>query len=191
MERQCVTPEEAATRLLASAQLAGRPSVPIDVTFLAEEVEGLDVQEHSDLRTLPDGPRPLGEARLSGLMLPASRRIWVDAIEATRSDGRRRFTIAHELGHWRMHADGADAHARFCRTDDIGASAAELLHTQRMEREANRFAAALLMPEAMLRDAAVSARLSVPHLAKRFGVSARAMQVRLQSLNLLPGYMHR
>lgn len=186
-----MTPDAAAVALLATAGLAGRESLPVDVTFLAEEVEGLDVQERADLRTLLKPSELPGEATLSGLLLPASRRIWVDAVEATRSPGRRRFTIAHELGHWRMHATAGDAHARFCRSDDIGASAAQLKHVARLEREANRFAAALLMPELLVRELAAGTRLSVPLLARRFGVSVPAMQVRLQTLDLLPDYMRR
>ncbi len=60
-----------------------------------------------------------------------------------------------------------------------------------LEREANRFAAALLMPEQLVRELAGAVRLSVPLMARRFGVSVPAMQVRLQALNLLPDYMRR
>jgi len=181
MEAQ-VSPEAAAAAWLARLGLdSGEP--PIDVDDLAEERAGLDVQEHSDLRSLvgsPGGP-------LSGLLLPASDRIYVDAVEAQRSPGRRRFTIAHELGHWYLHRAGGDA--RFCRSEDVGGSAAELRAARRIEAEANRFAAALLMPESLVRRDAPACRYSVPALARRFGVSVAAMQVRLEALQLLPNYM--
>ena len=133
----------------------------------------------------------LSELQLSGLLLPGSRRIWVDAVEAARSPGRRRFTIAHELGHWRLHATSGDAHARFCRSDEVGGASEQLEHLAVLEREANRFAAALLMPEQLVRELGGAVRLSVPLMARRFGVSVPAMQVRLQTLNLLPDYMRR
>jgi hypothetical protein len=186
-----VTPEQAAAKLLEAAILRGRDALPVDVTFLAEEVEGLDVQERADLRALTDAPQMPAGAHLSGLLLPGSRRIWVDAVEAARSPGRRRFTIAHELGHWRLHAAGPDAQARFCRSDEVGGDPAQLAHLAELEREANRFAAALLMPEALVRELAAATRLSIPLMARRFGVSAPAMQVRLQTLSLLPDYMRR
>jgi len=167
----------------------GAAEPPIDVLHIAEEHEGLDVQQHADPRVAAgispkDAPRPL-----SGVLLPADRRIWVNAVEAARSEARARFTIAHELGHWRLHASGTGKHARFCRPEDIGAATAELRSTRRLEREANRFAAELLMPAALVRERAEAARLSVPHLALSFGVSAAAMQVRLEVLDLLPDYM--
>jgi hypothetical protein len=184
-----MTPEAAAAALLERAGFGGVP--PIDVTFIAEEVEALDIQQHVDLRTLPDAPASPSGTRLSGLLLPDQRRIWVDASEAMRSAGRRRFTIAHELGHWCLHAQDGEARARFCRPDDVGAGASQLELGAGLEHEANRFAAALLMPEPLVRKAAVRARLSIPLLARSFGVSAAAMQVRLQSLHLLPDYMRR
>ena len=43
---------------------------------------------------------------LSGLLLVGSsvKEIWVSAAEAERSQGRERFTIAHELGHFLLHS---------------------------------------------------------------------------------------
>ena len=58
-------------------------------------------------------------------------------------------------------------------------------------RIANRFAAALLMPAELVRERAAACRYSVPVLAREFGVSGAAMQVRLEVLNVLPSYMRR
>ena len=145
-----MTPEETAAQWLE--QVGGRSELPVDVDRLAEEVLGLDVQEHADLRALIEAHLP---AALSGLLLPAQARIYVNAVEARRSPGRRRFTVAHELGHWHLHRDGADtARTRFCRPADIGEGAQELWAARRLEAEANRFAAALLMPADVVRDQA-------------------------------------
>jgi hypothetical protein len=187
-----MTPEQTAADLLEAAGLRDLAAPPVDALHLAEEHDGLDVQEHADLLTLPGAPALAAGSTLSGLLFPAERRIYVNAVEAQRSPGRRNFTIAHELGHWHLHRDaGDDAHARFCRSDDVGGDSRAIRLALRIEREANRFAAALLMPEALVRAQAKELRLNVRLLAGRFGVSVVAMQVRLESLDLLPDYMCR
>ena len=185
-----MTPEEAAAGLLQSAGV-DMTVPPVDALRLAEEHDGLDVQEHADLLTLPGAPALAAGSTLSGLLFPVERRIYVNAVEAQRSPGRRNFTIAHELGHWHLHRTAGTAHTRFCRTDEVGGDARAVHDTARIEREANRFAAALLMPEALVRAHAEELRLNVNLLAERFGVSGLAMQVRLESLGLLPDYMRR
>jgi IrrE N-terminal-like domain len=185
------SPERAAAALLAAYDLAPIDEPPVPVDELAEETEGLDIQEAADLRLVPGAPAVPLEVTLSGLLLPAELRIWVDAVEAARSPGRRRFTIAHELGHWRLHCRG-QRHARaavYCRSEDIGGDPETLRIASAREREANRFAAALLMPEALVRREATGLKLNVLALARRFEVSAPAMKVRLQALDLLPSYM--
>ena len=177
-------PEAAAAAWLAELGVAAEEP-PIDVDHLAEEAAGLDVQLHGNLRALLGTPGP----KLSGLLLLSEDRVYVDAVEAERSTGRRRFTVAHELGHWHLHRDRGDSH--YCRPEDIGGSQDDLYALKRIESEANRFAAALLMPEAAVREQAARLRLSIPALARRFGVSAPAMQVRLEVLDLLPDYMRR
>ena len=144
-----------------------------------------------DLATVLGAPEVQSGSVLSGLLVPAFRRVWVNALEAQRSPGRRRFTIAHELGHWRLHSEGADPQTRFCRTDEVEALGEPTRSGRAIEREADRFAAALLMPEALVRVEAPEHRLNVKVLADRFGVSVRAMQVRLESLELMPDYMKR
>src|SRR5262245_54831880 len=137
-------PEGVASQWLERVS-GGAPELPVDVDHLAEEVLGLDSQEHADLGSLLERATP---GALSGLLLPAQQRIYVNAIEARRSRGRRRFTVAHELGHWHLHREAEDTHARFCRSVDVGGESPELRQAPRIEAEANRFAAALLMPEA-------------------------------------------
>ena len=71
----------------------------------------------------------------------------MNADEAVQWPPRRRFTIAHELGHWVLHRTGQQA--LFCRKgavreDDAPTTTRAPLPVT--EREANAFAAALLMP---------------------------------------------
>jgi Zn-dependent peptidase ImmA (M78 family) len=92
--------------------------------------------------------------------------IWVDdAVSHTR----QRFTIAHELGHLFLH------HGELKFRDHI-----TMLGIDPMEREANQFAAELLMPEWLLRTFMTDR--TVDELAALFDVSPQAMGIRMQAL---------
>ena len=126
---------------------------------------------------------PTDEGRLSGLLVPSALTIWLDRSEAGRSPGRRRFTIAHEVGHFVLHAARAQSGANtYCRGSDLERGDSR-------EGEANRFAAGLLMPEQLVELEASHCGCNIPFLAERFAVSAPAMKLRLLALDLLPGWM--
>jgi len=104
---------------------------------------------------------------------------------------RQRFTIAHELGHLELHRGRPlilDTAVRVDFRDTVSG-----LATDREEVEANRFAAALLMPHHMITRALEDAPVRDPdelvaHLATRFNVSAAAMANRLTNLSIIvPG----
>ncbi|MBL9121353.1 MAG: ImmA/IrrE family metallo-endopeptidase [Phycisphaerae bacterium] len=131
--------------------------------------------------------------------------------------GRFNFTLAHEIGHWRIHrahlrADPNEA----CLFDANGRAAFVCRDGDRAPEEwqADQFAGCLLMPRQLLRDAWVDWRgddrqvavssldipteLATPQanenlamerfcrpLAERFAVSAAAMRIRLEALELL------
>jgi Zn-dependent peptidase ImmA (M78 family) len=100
---------------------------------------------------------------------------------------RRRFTIAHEIGHLLMHP-GQTVHVdqglRINLRDPMSATAEDI-----DEVEANAFAANLLMPAGWLRSDLADRSLNledateIQHLAERYKVSQQAMIVRLASLN--------
>jgi hypothetical protein len=90
------------------------------------------------------------------------------------SEQRRRFTIAHEVGHFVLHPQR--------RAPERGGAVNAAWKAQ--EREADQFAAELLMPEQMVREAVLEHGDDVGRLADRFDVSRQAMQVRLRSLGL-------
>lgn len=109
-------------------------------------------------------------------------------VNADHPQSRRRFTIAHELGHWRMHRGRpliVDSTVRVNFRDPLSASA-----TNREEIEANAFAAALLMPRswvvasADVVDAADTEAMA-RELARKFRVSPQAMTYRLINLGLI------
>lgn len=89
---------------------------------------------------------------------------------------RQTFTMAHELGHWIMHRDFFLAHPekypvlpRFQAANNDDA----------MEKEANKFAACLLVPERLLKPVRGS---PVSALASAFGVSRTMMEYRLKNV---------
>lgn len=100
---------------------------------------------------------------------------------------RRRFTLAHELGHI-LFGDG-DADRGYCVDGDVMAT-----EGRHIEIRANAFAAAFLMPEAIVRADAGIVPLRTEMfaaLAHRYGVSGAALAWRLRSLGLIDGRRRR
>ncbi len=162
---------------------------PVPVEDIAESLLGLLVVECDDVRALPGAPPDRG--RLSGMVDPERERIWLDSTECRRSRGRRRFTIAHECGHWVLHVIGAEG-AVLCRAHEVAdapPTAERKKLIARQEREANAFASELLMPELLVHEQARVAGCNLPALAERFDVSVPAIRLRLLTLGLLPAWM--
>jgi len=150
---------------------------PVPVEDLARS-EGIQV-----VRTQASGTE-------SGFILRDGKRI-VIGINSRNSRKRQRFTIAHELGHWRLHHDGrpliVDHTIRINKRDEVSSAA-----TDHEEIQANAFAAALLMPEEMV-QAAVEREVSlgidsrddlIQSLAEEFDVGGEAMGFRLINLGV-------
>jgi Zn-dependent peptidase ImmA (M78 family) len=133
---------------------------------------------------LPGAP-PLGPGQaVSGLLLASRGEIWVNADEARDWPGRRRFTICHELGHWRLHRTGQES--LFCRSTTVapeehaGEAATTKPSVPITEEEANIFAAALLMPARLIREHYPRVR-DHAEMCELFGTSGAAMGKRLQA----------
>jgi len=105
------------------------------------------------------------------MLVPAERAVYVNANDVP---ARRRFTLAHEVGHWVCQCLEGRGAPVMCRAEDVAPGTDRTL-----EREANIFAAELLMPEDAVRSVV---EYSDP--AARFGVSAEAMRWRLYSFGL-------
>ena len=76
---------------------------------------------------------------------------------------RRRFSISHELGHFEMHRGVGGVIG--CTTDDIRQEG-ETQTVQTLEREANEFASAFLLPERFIAPLCKSRMPSLDHVAE-------------------------
>src|SRR5205085_1186989 len=156
-------------------------SLPVPIEDIADSHFGLLVRDAEDLKLAPGAPALAEGQGLSGLLLPDRGEIWVNADEARQWPARRRFTIAHELGHWRLHRD-ADERAVFCRSGSIAPEAQPRDQLPPAEDEANAFAAALLMPAALVQEQYVRCERDFFRLCDTFGASGAAMGRRLHAV---------
>jgi predicted transcriptional regulator len=137
---------------------------PIDVAACARSV-GLPIYAMN----LPDG--------VSGMLVRHDPRAgdsgFVCYVDSSEPSVRQRFTAAHELGHFSLHRHliGETHQDNYLLRADGFTSA--------QERQANAFAADLLMPRLLIGEAMVQGYASVEDLAARFGVSKIAMSIRL------------
>jgi Zn-dependent peptidase ImmA (M78 family) len=91
---------------------------------------------------------------------------------------RRRFTVAHEIGHFVLHRDQIGDGIE----DDAMYRSGQ---SSRVEREANAFAASILMPAPLVVFAFEQDGLtSSTSLAKRFVVSSEVAAIRMRELRL-------
>jgi Zn-dependent peptidase ImmA (M78 family) len=131
--------------------------------------------------------RPLADA--SGVLVVENGRGLI-GYNAKHSPVRQRFTIAHEIGHFVLHVRNKQQRlfvdkSVFKRDDDSSTG------NDVEEVAANSFAAALLMPEVLVRSEIERQQFDlddeddVSNLARRFNVSTAAMSFRLENLRLL------
>ena len=130
------------------------PESPID------KVEGADLEDF-------DGLLKAKKDRSKWLILYNS---------AVSSEGRKRFTIAHEFGHYILHRHDQSQFA--CGGDDIETANG---NERDIESEADKFASTLLMPFDDFRKQVDGQPISfdlLGHCAERYGVSLTATALR-------------
>jgi len=169
----------AARRAESLIEQLGIPKPPVDVRKIATDL-GLRIVEDD-----------LGDDVSGALVTNATDAAIL--VQAQQHPNRQRFTIGHEIGHHILgHHFDEGGHVHVDRGNYIslrGRRASEGVDPK--EIEANWFAAALLMPSALVK--AEVARLDVPalhdqhveSLANLFEVSQQAMTIRLTTLRLL------
>lgn len=151
----------------------------VDLTAIAK-VLGLEIRDQS----LNDD--------ISGCLIRIDGRNII-GVNADHHDNRKRFTIAHEIGHFLLHK-GEEYHLDRAPSFKINfRDAVSSAAIDASEMEANLFAAELLMPaDSLARDLEGGVDLAddddgqLQALAERYGVSAQALTYRLMNLGLLP-----
>jgi Zn-dependent peptidase ImmA (M78 family) len=171
-------PSEAERQARAVLAETHSDTLPIPVHAIAEKL-GAKIQ----FEPMPD--------EISGLLYRDEDETPIVGVNSSHSNTRQRFTIAHEIGHLRLHASETFI-------DGI------IKRDQRSERavdpkeiQANGFAAELLMPAHMVlaevrrlidEKGPQEARTLAPKLAARFDVSPSAMEFRLANLGLATSF---
>ena len=150
-------PEDAAQAIL---NMNWDLSLPVNPVEIATKL-GLQVFYSSDL----DG--------LGGYYNQKEKAIFVNEDDPIT---RQRFSIAHELGHAVM------GHGSSPRRNDVIYHKGHYYHH---ENEANRFAAALLMPFDAVSALVERGNMQLEALSKAFDVSPQAMTIRLQGLGYI------
>lgn len=154
------------------------------------ESKAIDLLNRHDLWSIPVNPVIVARAEgievfsidfsddsVSGILRKEDDafRIYVNSAHST---SRKRFTIAHELGHYVLHRDGVtafvDPELNLYRSDSSQGD---------MEVQANIFAAALLMPAELVKHYYRNYR-EIRAMAGLFSVSLAAMGHRIASLGL-------
>jgi len=144
----------------------GKIRFPVDPFKIAENL-GIVVYEE-DL-----------DNNLAGFIIRESADAPVEVyLNSNDSALRRRFTLAHELGHYIQRGDD-EALGFVDKRSELAMSGADP-----QERWANAFAAELLMPAAIVKKYWAEGE-SADALAQKFQVSNAAINVRLSSLGLL------
>ncbi len=154
----------------------GNGVFPVEVTKLAKKA-GVEVQEREFNKDI------------SGLLKRESKDGHpIIIVKASEQPARRRFTIAHELGHYVLHAAGPlyiDSNIQEVYFRDKNSSEANNIE----EIQANGFAAELLMPAEDVKEQIKLYKNTnsdtdeiVQKLAKRYDVSVTAMAIRINKL---------
>lgn len=146
----------------------GAVTSPVDVREIATS-QGLQIIE-KDFKD-----------ELSAALL---RKEKIIAVNKNHVATRQRFSIGHELGHWTLHASQNDFFDSVYKREST-----PLRKNKSFEMEANQFAAALLMPDSLIKKAISETDVLesnwIERIANDFQVSKNAMTFRLVNLGYL------
>lgn len=153
-----------------------------------KEEPRVDVREIAALLGIEIREKPLGD--VSGLLYREGSQVII-GVNSDHHINRKRFTIAHEIGHHQLHSHNplyVDKGFAVRLRDQKSSEAVDF-----EEIEANTFAAELLMPvwmlnkDAELQKATIDQERDIKALAERYGVSEQAMTFRLINLKIISG----
>lgn len=150
-----------------------RDHAPLDLVHFATTKLGIKYSEQD----LDNG--------VSGFLRQTEENSSVYEIVVNKNHGpkRKRFTVAHELGHFFMHKHLISRSMQPAFRAEAGTMNKNDLIKEYHEVEANRFAASILLPEEKVREKHANG-MRVSELAAYFNVSEMAVGYRLKNLGL-------
>jgi len=128
-----------------------------------------DVAKLFSIKILPYDDFP---ESISGMIVQESTGVLI-GVNSKHAKVRQRFTVAHELGHFLSGHDDLKIVDDLYDKDTV------------KEREANEFAAELLMPYDILKTDVQKGGMDIPALSKKYFVSEQAMSIRLLKSGLI------
>lgn len=166
--------ESKATEILRRLKIE-EEEIPIPVERIARELG-------ATVRRLPL------DDELSGMIYIKGAQILI-GVNALHHIHRQRFTVAHEIGHLILHSDRIERRIHVDKRLPVRIFHRDVQSTQgvdSIEIEANQFAAALLMPETVIRqelDGQYDIEdIPTEALAKKLRVSRQALELRIGHL---------
>lgn len=155
----------------------GEERFPVDIKSVILEVSG---------KKFPQEPivdiRPVPLNKFEGMLAksPKGKKWIVGYNDQIASEGRIRFTLAHEFGHYLLHRN---LQSEFnCATKDVMGTD---LSDRFMEKEADTFASSLLMPLDDFRKQTEGSSISIDllkHCGDRYGVSLTAAALKFRDV---------
>lgn len=163
---------EIEARALEILRAHGVGALPVDPVTLANR-EGIKVHNAK-----------FSDESLSGMVAKRGQDVTI-LVNQSDPPFRKRFTIAHELGHIYLHlcSDGDFIDTETDMFRETGETTEDLSPEKLMEVQANQFAAAILMPSDTVKSY-FETHPRVSDLARLFNVSEEAMGFRLNRLGL-------
>jgi hypothetical protein len=157
-----------ATEVLKQLQI---DTLPVDPFAIAKD-RGIEIQEDSSL-----------SSGISGCLMKVGDVFGILFSSKFASEGFRRFTVAHELGHYFLdgHVDHLFRNGQYLHKSESGFTSKD-----QYEREADAFAAALLMPKSLFKTAlakAGSGLTAIESIANDCGTSLTATGIRYAKLS--------
>ena len=137
----------------------------------------IDPIKIAELNDIVVQAKPMDQDGVSGMLLHTNNNFGILYATNIQSEGFQRFSIAHELGHYFL-----DGHSEILfRDSEVHQSHAGSYPSNDYEKEADHFAAGLLMPEGLFRPAAIrldTGLQAIESLATLFNTSLTATAIR-------------
>ncbi|MDR2341507.1 MAG: ImmA/IrrE family metallo-endopeptidase [Campylobacteraceae bacterium] len=155
---------DTADKIFSQAKKLNISIEPLNINYIVKKMFKLDLEETD-----------LGK-ETSGFLEKINDK-WTIFVNSRESDYRKRFTVVHELAHYIKHRDNCPLKKDqiFFRDEN----------TNSIEREANEFAANLLMPKEMFEKYIDEGYDTISSLADKFQLSTSAVRYRAFKLGFI------